>query len=140
MAGNITNVLKRILNSKKWIFSNYEIVFEDVLMHEGYIQFNVNIILQSKFQSYILELFEYRVDSIIKEISNYFDNSPTPFGGFVRKILVNGQEPLKIFINGRDQQFILEKINNTFTHFIDNECEFETKLFFDKNERNKLNR
>ena len=63
------------------------------------------------FQSYIFELFEYRVDSIIKEISNYFDNSPTPFGGFVRKILVNGQEPLKIFINGRDQQFILEKIN-----------------------------
>ena len=29
-------------------------------------------------------------------------------------------------------KFILEKINNTFTHFIDNECEFETKLFFDK--------
>lgn len=106
-------VVKKFLQSKIWEYDGFIYEFIDVIEVEGYITFIVNVKTYKPNQSYVKDVLSQKIEEILESVSKYFGgNESTPFGGYGRRIYVNGRPSLEIYINGKKQEEILMALNN----------------------------
>ena len=78
------------------------------------IKFTVNVLLPKKGQSFVVEKFSYDIRDIIEDMSKFLGQEVS----YSEKILVEGKEAPKLYINPEDCDEIIKALNENVKHVV----------------------
>ena len=78
------------------------------------IKFTVNVLLPKKGQSFVVEKFSYDIRDIIEDMSKFLGQGVS----YSEKILVEGKEAPKLYINPEDCDEIIKALNENVKHVV----------------------
>lgn len=78
------------------------------------IKFTVNVLLPKKGQSFVVEKFSYDIRDIIEDMSKFLGQEVS----YSEKILVEGKEAPKLYINPEDCNEIIKALNENVKHVV----------------------